>query len=490
MATDDFMNKIAPSVVEELPNNLLIVNTEGEIVFANHRIESTFGYKPSELRGKKASMLVPDYFTSMNAEKRVEYYKKPTPYTVGNGVPAVGLRKSGEEFPMEIGLSPFQTEQGTFVSVIILDITERHKTEAELVKKNELLGLAEELTQVGHWQWDTVTNEVIWSDNLYTLFHQSREEDLTYATYFSYVYEEDKEYVTEQVERIIRDKKFYDFFHRIKTGQGQIKIIHLVGKVFTNARGEVIEMIGTCQDVTKQKADEKKLAEFNQQLLDKNKELENFAYVAGHDLKEPLRTMSSVCNLLQKKHGGSFNEEGETLIDLMNSSVNRMSKLISDLLDYSQIGIDRTLVTADCQELVEAVTNDLSLAIEEAQAKIIIGKLPVIQCYRTELRLLFQNLISNALKFHKADIPPTIEISAQLVDTFWKFGVKDNGIGIDKESKTNIFKIFHRLHSYDDYQGTGIGLAHCQKIAELHGGTIWVESELEKGSTFFFTIPL
>lgn len=487
---ENIAKKIGPTILNCLPSNLLVVNEQGEIVFANKQAESTFGYKSNEILGKSAQMLIPDYERSINAEKRSQFYQQPQAYPIGSGIEVVGLRKNGEEFQMEIGLAPFDSDRGKMISVVIIDNTRRKKAEEDLLRKNELLTLGEQITQIGHWQWDLLNDVVTWSDNLYTLFQRENSGALNYESYFSYVYEEDQEYVTQRVQQILEDKKFYDFYHRIKTGKGQIRTVHLMGKLFTNEKGDAVEMIGTCQDVTKLKADEKKLELFNRQLQVKNEELENFAYVAGHDLKEPLRTIKGVAHVFAKSHANSLNEEGKELIKFLSNSVERMNQLIDSLLDYSKIGTDRVQTTEDCNAILDNVTKDLSVAIQESGAQITIAKLPVLQCFKTELRLLFQNLLSNAIKFRKPSTQPSISISAELTKDYWKFAVKDNGIGISSNHQKEIFQIFHRLHSNNEYQGTGIGLAHCQKIVELHGGEIWVESEPNMGSTFYFTMPL
>ncbi|WP_339710370.1 ATP-binding protein [uncultured Kriegella sp.] len=220
----------------------------------------------------------------------------------------------------------------------------------------------------------------------------------------------------------------------------------------------------------------------------KNKELEQFVYIASHDLQEPLRTLGSFTELLDKEYPTKKGENSNTYLRFINESATRMSQLIKGLLDYSRIGEAKKVTDVDCNILIQGIKEDLSLAISKTQATLTIADLPLVKGYETELRLLFQNLISNAIKFHGLDKSPCISISVEKLPRFWKFAVKDNGIGIDAQHYERIFAIFQRLHNRSEYQGTGIGLAHCRKIVEMHGGKIWVESVPKVGSTFYFTI--
>lgn len=220
----------------------------------------------------------------------------------------------------------------------------------------------------------------------------------------------------------------------------------------------------------------------------KNRELEQFAYVASHDLQEPLRTTSTSAELLLKQYTGKLDERADKYLGFITQSTDRMRVLINDLLEYSRIGKKKELKEIDCNLLLEQVLADLGTAIDEAGAKIKTGNLPVLNGYSTELKLLFQNLIVNAVKFRKKDIRPEIEITTIKTDGYWQFSVRDNGIGMDQQHSDKIFVIFQRLHTRTEYPGSGIGLSHCKKIAELHKGRIWVESKPGQGSTFHFTI--
>jgi signal transduction histidine kinase/ligand-binding sensor domain-containing protein len=233
----------------------------------------------------------------------------------------------------------------------------------------------------------------------------------------------------------------------------------------------------------------KEAVEANIELEIKNRELEQFAYVASHDLQEPLRTISSFIELFQQQYKGHLDEKADKYLSFIGESSDRMKVLIHDLLEYSRIGRKLELSHVDCNQVFQTVCNDLGIAIQESKARIKAEPLPVLRGYSTEMKQLFQNLISNAIKFRKKDTPLSIDISATKTDGYWQFSFKDNGIGIDPKHKDRIFLIFQRLHTRNEYPGSGIGLSNCKKIVELHKGEIWVESIPGKGSTFYFTIP-
>ncbi len=226
----------------------------------------------------------------------------------------------------------------------------------------------------------------------------------------------------------------------------------------------------------------------NMELERKNKELEQFAYVASHDLQEPLRTISSFVGVFEQQYKGKIDDKADKYLNYIVQSSSRMKVLITDLLEYSRIGNKKELAQVDCNVVLKEVLDDLSVAISEANAHITAGQLPVITGYPTEIKQLFQNLVFNAIKFRKKDTAPWITVSAKKDGDFWKFEFGDNGIGIAPEHHNRIFIIFQRLHTRNEYPGSGIGLSHCKKIVELHKGKIWLESEPGTGTTFYFTI--
>ncbi|MFC1595778.1 ATP-binding protein [Candidatus Margulisiibacteriota bacterium] len=225
-----------------------------------------------------------------------------------------------------------------------------------------------------------------------------------------------------------------------------------------------------------------------QELKRSNAELEQFAYVASHDLQEPLRMISSYVQLLEKKHKDKFDDDTKTFINYAVEGAKRMQQLIKDLLEYSRVSTQgKEYKVVDCMEIMEHVVDNMKLAIKESKAEITYEALPLVKGDTHQLLQLFQNLVGNALKF-KGEDAPKIKVSSRAQRTHWLIAVSDNGLGIDPQMSERIFEVFQRLHSKDDYPGTGIGLAICKKIVEHHGGSMWVEPNTDQGSVFYFTI--
>ncbi|NOT74262.1 MAG: PAS domain-containing protein [Cyclobacteriaceae bacterium] len=254
-----------------------------------------------------------------------------------------------------------------------------------------------------------------------------------------------------------------------------------------STNGEIYGLVGLSHDITERKASEEKLRKYSI-LESKSEEMEQFAYVASHDLREPLLTIKNYIELLIEDYGHNLPEEGRRYTQSISRAANRMEELIKGLLDYSRLSRIKQLQEVDCNEIIKHVEEDLDSLISSTDTKITFGKLPTLKAYPLELNMLFQNLIDNAIKFRRNDTSPEIHISARSVRDGWKFEVRDNGLGIEKVDREKIFIMFQRLHSKNEYSGTGIGLAHCKKIAELHNGNIWVESIPGNSSRFYFTI--
>lgn len=365
-AEDKFRN-----LLESAPDSMVIVNEQGIIQLVNAQTVNMFGYARHEMVNEKVCMLMPMRFNVTEQIKNNDFQPDSSTRIIKEEL--TGTRKNGEQFPIEVCLSPLVTEEGLMLSAAIRDISEKKLMEKTIREANITL--------------------------------------------------------------------------------------------------------------------ERKVQQRTAELERKNKELEQFAYVASHDLQEPLQTTSGFVQLLRKKYHGRLDPAADQYIEYVVQASGRMKTLIKDLLDYSRIGRGNESRPVDCNVIVQEVLADLQNVIAENGVYIRTGTMPILyNAYPTELKSLFQNLVSNSIKFRKPGITPVVHIDAQQINGFWQFSVKDNGIGIEDQYLERIFVIFQRLHNRSTYDGSGIGLAHCKKIAELHGGKIWVQSEPGVGSTFYFTI--
>jgi PAS domain S-box-containing protein len=244
------------------------------------------------------------------------------------------------------------------------------------------------------------------------------------------------------------------------------------------------------RDVTERKRYEAELKSRGTALERSNAELEQFAYVASHDLQEPLRMVASYTQLLQRRYEGKLDAQADRYIHFAVDGAQRMQTLINDLLALSRVGTQgRAFQPVDIAEVVRRALRWLGQAIEESGGRVEVGPLPVVRGDAGQLEQVFQNLIANALKFRRPDVPPLVAVTAERRDDEWEITVRDNGIGFEQQFAEQIFVVFQRLHTRAEYAGTGVGLAICKKIVERHGGRIWAESVPNEGTTFYFTLP-
>ena len=221
-----------------------------------------------------------------------------------------------------------------------------------------------------------------------------------------------------------------------------------------------------------------------------NKELKQFAYISSHQLQQPLRTITNFIHILEEDYGALFDQKAQSYLNTIKDSTERMASLITSLSHYSRLGHNMYLQSVDFNELTKEVIIDLDALITASQTIIDVSHMPVMNAYKDEIRQVFQNLITNAVKFQKKGAQPIIRIGSEKIENYWKFSVSDNGIGIPSDQFDNVFRIFQRLHiDESEYPGKGIGLAYCKKIIELHQGEIWIESDVNKGTSFYFTLP-
>jgi PAS domain S-box-containing protein len=607
------------SLLNSTPDAIVIVDNDARIQLVNSQTERMFGYRRQELQDQLVEMLLPERLAGGHVQLRSQYIANPTVRPMGTGLETIGRRKDGSEFPVDISLSPLETENGLLVISAIRDTTERKRAEDErarlaaIVDSSEdaiigktLEGIiiswnkgaeriygysAEEVTgrpggflappdrpdevpemlrRAGHGEtvdhFDTqrvrkdgalidvsLTVSPVRDSSGKVVGSSSIAHDITNRKQAEEALAESEERFRSLVQSasgaiIIADEEgsiiswnrgARDIFgyaeeevlgrpitqlmperyredhrrglERVRTtGEG-----HLLGKTVElyglgkdgnefpvqislsswQTEGRVF-FSGILQDISARKELESALQTTNQELEQRvhqlnqaNTDLERFAYIASHDLQEPLRMVSGFSQMLKEKYQGQLDADADEYIWYLVDAAGRMRDLINDLLNFSRVQTrGKSLEMVSCEEVLGWAMSNLRGAIEEARAVVTHDPLPEVMGDANQLMVVFQNLLANAIKFRNLD-PPRVHISAQASDEELIFSVKDNGIGIEPDFYERIFEIFQRLHTRDRYPGTGIGLAICHRIIERHGGRIWVESEPGQGSTFYFSLP-
>jgi len=290
--------------------------------------------------------------------------------------------------------------------------------------------------------------------------------------------------------KVVRTGKIFEDIEEHRNPDGTLCYMHILKGPVSDANGNIVGTQVIFWDVTEKKQSEESLKQTLADLARSNQDLEQFAYVASHDLQEPLRMIASFTELLARRYKGQLDGEAQEFIQYAIEGAVRMKALINDLLTYSRLDTRGTPFTAtSCSKALAESLKNLQIAIDESRALITQDPLPTVLGDGIQLTQVFQNLISNAIKFHGPN-SPQIQIKVKKIGQEWQFSVADNGIGIDQEHRERIFVIFQRLHSRERYPGTGIGLAICKKIVERHGGRIWMDSKPGQGTTFYFTLPV
>ncbi|MEM6453152.1 MAG: PAS domain-containing protein [Cyanobacteria bacterium P01_D01_bin.105] len=504
-----------------------ITDAKGRILDVNDRFCEIAGYSRQELIGKTHRVVNSGHHPAKFFQ---EMWQTITSGKVWKGE-IKNLTKTGQFYWVETTIVPILGGSGQIVQFIAIrnEITERKKVESDLRVSEARWQFALEGAGDGVWDWDAQTNKVFFSHQWKAMLgYEDSEISDQLDEWDSRVHPDDKAQCYADLNRMMSgETPFYQNEHRLRCKDGSYLWILDRGKVIErDAEGNALRVIGTHTDITTQKQTEASLRQLNEALETKvqertrevelraqelersNAELQQFAYVASHDLQEPLRTISSFTELLVQEYGDRLDGEAEEYVEFIVDGSLRMQQLIKDLLAYSRVNSrGQAFAPTNCENVIERVLSNLQFAIAENQATVTHAPLPEVFADESQVQQLFQNIISNALKF-RGEHPPQVHISAvPIVDhqaekdddephalpvagqAAWKFCVSDNGIGIEADYREKIFEIFQRLHSRRIYAGTGIGLAICRKIVQRHGGRIWVEESTQKGAAFYFTLP-
>jgi len=389
-----------------------------------------------------------------------------------------------------IGKAELKNGKPVKLKGLFQDIDDLKRKEEQLTQNESALKEAEDLAQLGNWRWSFDRQERYWSDGRFKILgYEPGEIEPSLQVALDSVHPEDRERVEGTIKKAIEKDEDYELSYRIINQSNEVRIVKDKG-VFVNlphTKGQYYA--GIVMDITDESLKEQKLQESLKALERSNRELQDFAYVASHDLQEPLRVITSYLQLIEMSYGHLLDDEGKLFIESIIKASARMKTLINDLLVLSRLETkQRDAVPVDLNKVINVVKEDLSLKIIDSNAEIKHPELPVVYGDEGRMRRLFQNFIGNSIKFRRPDVDPKIEIEWSDVGEKYQFKIKDNGIGIKEECFERIFTIFQRLHTREEYEGTGIGLAICKKIVDKHDSTIRVESEYGKGSSFIFEL--
>lgn len=361
----------------------------------------------------------------------------------------------------------------------------------EILLANERFELASNATSDVIWDWDISTGKVYRSEHFFFLLGYDVNSATSNSSFWqSIIHPEDEKKVNDRLSDTLDGAdRYWSQEFRVRKADDTYAYVIDKGYIIRNSEGKAIRMIGAIQDISIRKAAERELIELNQRLSRANEELRVFASLASHDLREPLRMISSFMSLLEKKYGPTLDQKANQYISFAIDGAKRLSILINDLLEYSKVGFDPGLIEdIDTNRLVQEVLKLKAFLLTENKAVVKVENLPPIKGIRIPIQVLLQNLIGNALKYSRQGVNPEITLSGRESKDFWEFSIADNGIGIEADYLEFIFGLSKRLHSKEKYPGNGMGLATCRKIITQHGGKIWVESTPGEGSTFLFTI--
>ncbi len=506
--------QILGNILENFPGVVFWKDINSVYLGCNKNFARAAGLKnPLEIIGKT------DYELPW-AETEAEAYRADDKHVMGKKTPKLNIVETQLQFGGRIAWFntskvPLFGFKGSVIGILGVsnDITELKRTEEELIQARDHL---EDQVKKQTVKLQEAYNSLKETESQFRALAENSPDliirvnrDLNYL-YVNSTIEEitgnpPEFYIGKNIDEIGLPEKYISYFKEnylelFKTGKtihGEYEFSTINGLKFYktsivpeyNTKGEIETALTLTRNISERKKLEDDLKELVNELERSNEELQQFAYVISHDLQEPLRTISSFTQLLERRYKGKLDKDADEFINFIVDGSNRMNQMIKDLLQYSRVTTQGgEFSKTDAEEVLKQTLSNLKTVITENNADITYDHLPTVMADDKQLQRVFQNLILNAIKFKKPDEPPKIHISADKDSNEYIFSISDNGIGIEKQYFDRIFTVFQRLHTRIEYEGTGIGLSIVKRIIERHGGRIWVESELGKGSTFYFTL--
>lgn len=471
------------NLLESAPDAMVIVDKTGIVQLVNTQVENIFGYQKEELIGKPVEALIPIRYRKAHSGHRQGFFSDPKLRPMGAGLELLGLHKSGQEFQVEISLSPLETDEGTLVSAAIRDITERKKAEQKF--RNLLESAPDAMVIVDRNGTIQLVNA-----QLENIFGYQR-----------------NELIGKHVEVLIplryrevhpghRQGFFADPKLRPMGAGLELSGLRKSGKEFPveislspleTEEGTLVS--AAIRDITERKRIENELKAKNEKLRFKSSELEAFSYSVSHDLRAPLRAITGYSEILMEDHHEQLSTEAKKVVNTIVRNTEKMGQLIDDILAISRLGRQEVVMqNIDMKELFYSVYQELTQHIQGRNIHFQLGELRGTKGDRTMIKQLITNLISNSIKYTRPREKAIIEVSGDETGQGYIYSVKDNGVGFDMKYKDKLFGVFQRLHKEREFEGTGVGLAIAQRVIEHHNGKIWADSEVGNGTTFYFII--
>ena len=473
------------TIFRNAPDAVIVIDTEGKITEWNPKAEKIFGWKKEEVTKKFLhEIIIPERFREDHKRGMQRFLKTGEGPVLNKAIDLPALKKDNTEFQVELSISPVTIKGRYFFIGFLKDITERKKAEEKLKESEEKFNKVFQISPAGIVIANAATTQYVdINDSFLKIIGYERNEVIGHSSQeLNLIDPSDRLKILDELGKTGLAQNIEVVFNKKSGEKGHA--LFSTQSIIINGEKCYLTIL---YDISGRKKAELELNQKSLDLTRSNQELEQFAYVASHDLQEPLRMVSSYLQLLEKRYKDKLDADANDFIQFAVDGSNRMRNLINSLLQYSRVNRIKPFEKINTKGLLQEVLQDLKDVIKVNAANVKVEELPDVFGDTVLIGQLFQNLISNAIKF-KGEKNPEVIISGREQNGELLFSVKDNGIGIQKEYSDKIFVIFQRLHSKEKYPGTGIGLAICKKIAERHGGKIWVESEVGKGSTFYFTL--
>jgi PAS domain S-box-containing protein len=478
-----------------------VVVTGGErIRFVNDGFCWISGYAPSDLLhlGSPLEIVAPD--------------RRPDTATAWSDVLPAGddvqtyettiLSNGGSRIDVEVAWKTLSEDVEARI-FLVHDVTERKRAEEMLRRSEGSLAEAQRVAHLGNWEFDLVEDVLTWSDEIYRIFELDPQRfDASYEAFLGAIHPEDRELVDAAYRGSVENHQPYEVRHRLLMSDGEIKYAHERGKTFYDEDGLPVRSVGTVQDVTELVRAEEAVRALNADLEDRvrrrtaeleaaNRELEAFSYSVSHDLRAPLRAIQGFARILQTDHADALDDEGTRVLGVVTSSVQRMAQLIDDLLAFSRVTRrELTMGVIDMSSLASDVVQEVRALEPDRDVEVVVSDLPEAAGDGALIRQAMLNLVGNAFKFTGPVARPRVEIRGWIEDAEAVYSVTDNGVGFDQTYADKLFQVFQRLHSSQEFDGTGIGLALVHRIVDRHGGRVGAAGGEGHGATFWFSLPL